>query len=144
MLARISIELQGAQAALLVSGLLIVGFGLFIALRWIERSRDRFSQLLEAESVSCDGGISGEWVTEYTSPVLLGVPQACVRFKVVETDEGLFLWKHRSLAGGTRTGIAFLPRSRYEITRQYGHLDVRKKENQSNKSAHPTAGNVLL
>ncbi|ADE56120.1 hypothetical protein [Coraliomargarita akajimensis] len=134
MLAKISIELEGPQAALLLFGLLVMGFGMFMALRWMERSRDRFALLLETEASTADRVNEREWKIEYSNPMLLGVPQTCVGFKVIETDSGLYLWKHRSLTGGTRTGIAYLPNSRYDITRKYGHLDIQMKDERSNKT----------
>lgn len=127
-IAKVSIELTGFQAGVVFVGLLGMAYGMFILLRWLERSRDRFGYLLMDEGASSDQEISSDWSTEYTNPMLLGVPQFGVRFQTIETSTGLFLRKQRSLTGGTLKGVVFLPDEKYVITRQFGRLNISRKE----------------
>jgi hypothetical protein len=121
------IKLTGFQAAVVFFGVLGMACGMFVLLRWLERSRDRFGCLLMDEVASSDEEIPSDWSTEYTNPMLLGVPQFGVRFQTSKTQTGLFLRKHRSLTGGTSKGVVFLPEEKYLITRQFGRLNISRK-----------------
>lgn len=134
LIGKISIELTGFQAGVVFFGLLGMACGMFVLLRWLERSRDRFGCLLMDEVASSDEEIPSDWSTEYTNPMLLGVAQFGVRFQTSETPTGLFLRKHRSLTGGTLKGVIFLPEEKYLITRQFGRLNISRKVDNENRT----------
>ena len=76
------IKLTGFQAAVVFFGVLGMACGMFVLLRWLERSRDRFGCLLMDEVASSDEEIPSDWSTEYTNPISRVSPRSGTFFQV--------------------------------------------------------------
>jgi hypothetical protein len=98
------IKLTGFQAAVVFFGVLGMACGMFVLLRWLERSRDRFGCLLMDEVASSDEEIPSDWSTEYTNPMLLGVPQFGVRFQTRALRKELFFCPKRNISSLVNSG----------------------------------------